>query len=122
MTNVEKIAIDVENVKVNANKINDFIEIVENEKNKIDDINVENVEKNETNEISEVIMMIAKNEKFFFDFLQCLMRTCSYNLMLLKYFSKHRLQTNVFVFFFVIRVFFSRFVVVIDNFLLFESI
>ena len=42
------------------------------------------------------VVINIKSEK---DFLLCFSRICSCNLMLLKYFSKQRLQTNVFVFF-----------------------
>ena len=104
--NVEKIAID----ETNAIDVIDDINNVTNVENFAidvwnDDIDVTNVNENETNEINEITMMIAENEKNFFDFLQCLMRTCSCNLMLLKYFSKQRLQKNAFVFSFAIRVF-----------------
>ena len=47
--------------------------------------------------------MTAEDEEDFFDFLQCLLRTCSCNLMLLEYFSEQRLQKNASVFSLTIR-------------------
>ena len=83
MTNFEIISIhDNDFFDVAIDMTNEIIvvanDVVDNSINveKIDDIDVENVEKNETNEVNEIIMMIVKNEKNFFDFLQCLMRTC----------------------------------------------
>ena len=46
-----------------------------------------------------------KNEKNFFDFLQCLMRTCSCSLILFENLTKQRLHENISIFFFVMRVF-----------------
>ena len=110
----KKIAIDVNDEKTNevdeannvtdANKTNDSIEFVESEKSEIDDIDVVDAA-NAAKNAKKVEFSIIKNEKDFFDFLQCLMRTCSCNLMLLKYFSEQRLHANVFVFSFVIRCF-----------------
>ena len=78
----------------------DFIDVeidVMNEKNDvIVVIVITNADENEIDEINEIII-----ENFF----ACFVRTCSWSLMLLTNFSKHRLQTNVFVFFFVIRAF-----------------
>ena len=65
------VANDVINDVIDASKTNDFIDIVENEKNEIDDIDVENA----TNAAKKLKFSIIKNEKIFFDFLQCLMRT-----------------------------------------------
>ena len=65
------IANDVINNVINASKTNNFIDIVENEKNEIDDIDVKNV----ANVAKKLKFSIIKNEKNFFDFLQCLIRT-----------------------------------------------
>ena len=66
-------------------------------------IDVEDVNENKINEINVAfITIVTKN---VLNFLLCFVRICSYNLILLLNFLKYCLQTNVFVFVFVIRIF-----------------
>ena len=66
-----------------------------------DDIDTEDANEGETDEVNE---MINAWEVDFSNFV-CFSRTWSWSLMLLRYFSKQRLQTNASVFSFVIRAF-----------------
>ena len=71
------IVVDIKNEKTNE-KTSEKTNVV---------IDVFDVEENETEKI------------IFFDFLQCLMRTCSCSLMLFEYLTKQRLQTNFLIVF-----------------------
>ena len=80
----------------------DIINIKDKKENIIVVIMIENVKKNKIDEISEITTAIVI-EIFF----ACFLRTYSCNLILLSNFLKYCLQTNVSIFFFVIRVSFS---------------
>ena len=97
-----------------AGKAGGSIEIAESGEGEIGDTSAEGAGGGEAGGVGGVAMVAAGGVvgvgggEGFFDFLQCLVRTCSCSLVLLGYFSGHRLQANASAFFFAIRASSSR--------------
>ena len=108
---IDEVAVAIDKEIKKTNKKNDVIIVIvtkDFKENKIDEVNNENNKINSKDIAIEEDNIIVKEKEFlslkdFANFV-CFVRICSCNLMLLTNFLKHRLQTKIFVFFFVIRI------------------